>query len=426
MEQERELGTKWLKFMYGLLIVRVVMGLVACYNYISIMVNPNFYYVDYRVDDILRCVLLFVVIDVIIDFLAFIFRYKESGYTLFIISVFFGSTVAFFNGFLQNGPSTGLFAFLFFLALYSVPNFMYIRKRKYLFYNQTFEEGVTKDTVVASLQTQCDAVANTNMEENDEMKSVDALADPLHFSFENNNEFITYISVYKPNRNVIFDSPDRYIELYNLAEASYEKGDYSTAIKQFEDCFAINPVAVNARFEISNCYVQMKDFANAKSTLSDLAKYLVDNSSKAKYYRSYGFIECELGNYKEAYVCYEISKQFENNGLADLEQKYIKSLAPGLNIRNKNYDQILCEANITDIRSINIAEKEINDATTKNKSMESDKLDDRVFREADFLDKKNNVKTEDIKPPVVRFCRKCGFKLIDGSIYCSKCGAKVQ
>lgn len=32
---------------------------------------------------------------------------------------------------------------------------------------------------------------------------------------------------------------------------------------------------------------------------------------------------------------------------------------------------------------------------------------------------------EEKKPHIIKFCRKCGFKLIDGSDYCSRCGTAI-
>ena len=44
-----------------------------------------------------------------------------------------------------------------------------------------------------------------------------------------------------------------------------------------------------------------------------------------------------------------------------------------------------------------------------------------VVKEAD----ETPMEAEQTEPPQIKFCRKCGFELLDGSEFCSKCGTAI-
>lgn len=62
------------------------------------------------------------------------------------------------------------------------------------------------------------------------------------------------------------------------------------------------------------------------------------------------------------------------------------------------------------------------DDYAKATSQASEKTDSEISEEAD-AEMEDSPESEE-KPPI-RFCRKCGFELIAGSDFCSKCGAAV-
>lgn len=55
-----------------------------------------------------------------------------------------------------------------------------------------------------------------------------------------------------------------------------------------------------------------------------------------------------------------------------------------------------------------------------------DDIEQTESLEADICVEQSGLIQEQIICPPIRFCHKCGFELVPGSLFCSKCGSKIQ
>lgn len=106
----------------------------------------------------------------------------------------------------------------------------------------------------------------------------------------------------------------------------FEKGDYLAAIEEYTKCFEINPIAIQARFEICESYIQLREFNKAKEELFNLSKLITRSKDAAHFYRRYGFIAVEEGKYSLAVACFRYSLSFEQNDIAVQEERYIEHI----------------------------------------------------------------------------------------------------
>ena len=58
-------------------------------------------------------------------------------------------------------------------------------------------------------------------------------------------------------------------KVYDKACAEYTKGDYKAAKDDFLSASKQNPKNWQALYQLANCYVQLKDFTNAKKSYAD-------------------------------------------------------------------------------------------------------------------------------------------------------------
>ena len=89
----------------------------------------------------------------------------------------------------------------------------------------------------------------------------------------------------------------------------------------------INPIAIDARFEIANCFVKLGDYTKARLSLAVLKDFLFTNQYIAKFYRTLGYIysEDEYDDSRLAYCCYKHSSTYDREGIykTDVDRELI-------------------------------------------------------------------------------------------------------
>ncbi len=151
------------------------------------------------------------------------------------------------------------------------------------------------------------------------------------YSFANKEEYNIFCRRYQSSGKVIWNTSAEYVVNYNEAFEEYEKGNYENALRMYFNTLRINPIAIDARFEIANCYIKLGDFTKAKITLAILKDFLFTDQNIAKFYRTLGYILSEEENdYLAAYCCYKHSSTYDRAGLykseVDHELIYLSSV----------------------------------------------------------------------------------------------------
>lgn len=215
--------------------------------------------------------------------------------------------------------------------------------------------------------------------------------------FENPSEFIMYVNIHKDSK-VIWESSDKYVELFKKGYQCFEQRQFEKAINYYKDCLKLNPIGINARFELAECYIATRQLSLAKKSLYEMIDFLYEDAMKAKFYRRIGYIAIEENSYKEAYACYIYSLEYEKNPSVIQEIAYILSKA-GHSIENIDIEETLSENNIPLLKSRECVETSEEPEITLTQSQE------KTYR--------NN------------FCRICGTKLANDSKFCHKCGTEI-
>lgn len=152
------------------------------------------------------------------------------------------------------------------------------------------------------------------------------------YYFHDVSEFLTYIQINKDKYgnsssvDTIWNSPDKYIAQYWKGYEQFEKGNYAQAITEYTKCFALNPIAIQARFEICESYIGLRMFDRAMDTLIELSGLIAMKKDAARLYRRFAFIAVEGKEYNLAMACLKHSLTFEYSETAINEEKYIKQL----------------------------------------------------------------------------------------------------
>lgn len=130
----------------------------------------------------------------------------------------------------------------------------------------------------------------------------------------------------------------------------------------------LNPIGISSRFEICECFIQLKDFSSAEEILYDMGRYLLEPKHIAKFYRRIGYIEIEKGNYLGATACYAYSINFECHPTVEQELQYISSKL-GIELNNilNNPTIFLEKYNIPILKK-----RSINDITSPDANKSSD------------------------------------------------------
>ena len=160
------------------------------------------------------------------------------------------------------------------------------------------------------------------------MPSAEAVSSDESYYFENQEEFFVYIKEMKESgneRNIVWASGDKYLQLFKKGYQQFEMGQYVRAIAIYKEALDCNPVGLAARFELVSAYCKLKQYSNARNILESTVPYLYSNLLIAKYYRQLGYLLVEEKNYKIAAYCYQYSMYYENSPIAIAEMKYIQS-----------------------------------------------------------------------------------------------------
>lgn len=131
----------------------------------------------------------------------------------------------------------------------------------------------------------------------------------FEYSFANKNEYLLFCRRFRSNGKVVWNSSDKYLDHFYRAYDCFEDSDYDKAISFYNKCLEINPIAIQTRFELANCYIKQGKFGKAKISLAVLKDLLFFADDIGKFYRMLGFIYCEEGLYRLAYACYKYSRK---------------------------------------------------------------------------------------------------------------------
>lgn len=165
------------------------------------------------------------------------------------------------------------------------------------------------------------------------------------FYFQNAVEMITYGAHVEGGDSVRWLEGNNYIDLFKKGYKLVEIGQLEEAIEVLKESLVWNPIGVEARFEMCEAYIQLRDFKMARSILFDMANYLYDPVKIARLYRRIGFIATEEENYLCAAASFMYSKRFEDHVSVNEELLYIQSKG-GFEIRLSEKDIItLLQAN---------------------------------------------------------------------------------
>lgn len=119
-----------------------------------------------------------------------------------------------------------------------------------------------------------------------------------------------------------------YKKYYDEGYQLFEEGKYEEAIQAYSKSLEYLPDDMVASFEIAEAYIAMRDYAHAKSWLSQIKSSVRENSYKAQWLRRMGFIAIEEMDCDLASALYTYSLEFEKSSLADQELGYIRMIAP--------------------------------------------------------------------------------------------------
>lgn len=145
----------------------------------------------------------------------------------------------------------------------------------------------------------------------------------LGFYFENILELAIYGKLFGEGKTVSWLSGDLYLKQYQKGYQLVEQGKFTEAIKALKASLGLNPIGISARFELCECFIQLKDLPSAKQVLEDMSAYLLDPKHIARFYRRMGYIEIENCNYLVAVACYIYSRSFEDHPTIEQELQYI-------------------------------------------------------------------------------------------------------
>ena len=147
------------------------------------------------------------------------------------------------------------------------------------------------------------------------------------YYFENMMELALYGQMAGKSKKIIWLSGNDYLDQFKKGYDFFERKQYRQALEEYKRCLALNPVGVSARFEICECYLALKDYQSAKNALLEMKDYLYARGLAAKFYRRFGYILAEEGDYSVSAACYKFSQSYEKHPSVPNELKYLKSKA---------------------------------------------------------------------------------------------------
>lgn len=165
------------------------------------------------------------------------------------------------------------------------------------------------------------------------------------FYFESADEMKVYGKFHKGA--VVWKRGDAYINEFRKSYELFENAEFKKAIEVLKECLALNPIGISARFEIAECYIQLRDYTSAITALMLMRNYLTQSIDKALFYRRLGYIYSELENYILAAACYVYSEKFCRHPSVAPELEFIESMSDiNLNAVKQNPLLVLRNFNI--------------------------------------------------------------------------------
>ena len=418
MKNDRNIGTKWLTFLYGFTVFQCIVcpiGILGSLAYIYLIKN-NVYGILVDIGFVPYLIIILNVFRFIIKIETLLKKYQPEGYDFFCIAIFMDSLCIVANGF-NNSIPIGIISIILGAAVF-VPNFIYIKKRKDLFCESnvaidgrnTIEPKTYRSYKCGncgrigpydgncpncghSVKINFDVIEeNTNNAEKKIEENMNI--SKSEYYFEDVSEFASYVK-YNNKNDVVWLKGDKYKDLYIECLKAFELTKYDQVISLCKKALVYNPIGIGARFEMCEAYIAKKDLINASKVLLDMTDFLTKKGQIAKFYRRLGYIETERHNYKLALACYLHSRKFEDSPIVMREVMYIISES---NCKLEQIDAIQ-ELERSYIPVIGLPEP-----------IDESKLNDK----------------DETKNLIPAYCRKCGRKLVVGSLYCHICGTKIQ
>ena len=135
--EEKKYGMTWLKIYTGLFILRVVSMTISVVTLLTAFIRTSG-------NDLALAILFLLVIEYIFEIITLIHFLKktEFGYTINMVYIFLSTFISAFNVFFQKVAEQGfdaiefsgvLFACVILLLVWSLPNYIYFKHRKFLF-----------------------------------------------------------------------------------------------------------------------------------------------------------------------------------------------------------------------------------------------------------------------------------------------------
>lgn len=171
------------------------------------------------------------------------------------------------------------------------------------------------------------------MEENKDYMDIIDDSDADRFCFDGKMEFFIYAKHAKDigrKKNIIWVNKSTYNDRFMQGYHLYEDRKYEKALQAYKKALEVNPVGINARFEICECYLKLGNLIGARTTLLEMQDFLVENKHIAKFYRRLGFIAIEQQDYRLAAACFVHSLKHEKSNLVIDELLYIHSATGGI------------------------------------------------------------------------------------------------
>ena len=148
MTESKELGTKWMRFIYGLFVFQVIMGILGIFgaigrlSYYESLYGPLY---DFKKTTYL-CIVI-VLIKIIFKIATLVSKDKPSGCNLVIISLIIDAVSTFLRGLLMYNFVVGLLSSLIVLA-FVIPSIIYFNKRRFMY-----------EDVVSQIMKKCNAAS---------------------------------------------------------------------------------------------------------------------------------------------------------------------------------------------------------------------------------------------------------------------------
>lgn len=149
MTESKELGTKWMRFIYGLFVFQIIFGICGVLNTIwQLDYYKSLYGPEYSVKNITYLWIVVGLFRVIFKIASLVSKNKPSGCNLVIISLIIDVISAFLSGLLEFSFAVGVSSSLIFLA-FIIPSIIYFNKRRFMY----------KDGGVSQIMKKCNAVS---------------------------------------------------------------------------------------------------------------------------------------------------------------------------------------------------------------------------------------------------------------------------